>query len=183
MLIKCPECGKEKVSDSAEACPDCGYGIKAHIDLENQLQQKSETAQKELNMVAMPSEPKYQYSSLILPPIIGLCGFVFGTGFGTIFFAIWVIVGITAMISNYKRDMEKYNLALENFDQYQKEEVAKRNRLISEEKTIKPECPYCHSHNSTKITTTTKVVNTAMFGIFGQKRKYQWHCNSCKSDF
>lgn len=26
-LIKCPECGRENVSDSAEACPDCGYGI------------------------------------------------------------------------------------------------------------------------------------------------------------
>ncbi len=32
-LIKCPECGKENVSDSAEMCPECGYGIKAHFDL------------------------------------------------------------------------------------------------------------------------------------------------------
>lgn len=31
-LVKCPECGREKVSDSAEACPDCGYGIKAHFE-------------------------------------------------------------------------------------------------------------------------------------------------------
>lgn len=30
-LIKCPECGREKVSDSAESCPDCGYGIKEHF--------------------------------------------------------------------------------------------------------------------------------------------------------
>ena len=30
-LIKCPECGREKVSDSAEVCPDCGYGIKEHF--------------------------------------------------------------------------------------------------------------------------------------------------------
>ncbi len=30
-LVKCPECGREKVSNSAEACPDCGYGIKAHF--------------------------------------------------------------------------------------------------------------------------------------------------------
>lgn len=30
-LIKCPECGREKVSDTAEACPDCGYGIKAYF--------------------------------------------------------------------------------------------------------------------------------------------------------
>ena len=31
-LIKCPECGRENVSDSAEACPNCGYGIKAHFE-------------------------------------------------------------------------------------------------------------------------------------------------------
>ena len=31
-LVKCPECGREKVSDNAEACPDCGYAIKAYYD-------------------------------------------------------------------------------------------------------------------------------------------------------
>ena len=31
-LIKCPECGKENVSDLAAACPSCGYGIKEHFD-------------------------------------------------------------------------------------------------------------------------------------------------------
>ncbi len=31
-LIKCPECGRENVSDSAEMCPDCGYGIKTHFE-------------------------------------------------------------------------------------------------------------------------------------------------------
>lgn len=30
-LVKCPECGKE-VSDSAEACHNCGYGIKVHFE-------------------------------------------------------------------------------------------------------------------------------------------------------
>ena len=26
-LIKCPECGKENVSDKAQTCPECGYRI------------------------------------------------------------------------------------------------------------------------------------------------------------
>ena len=26
-LIKCPECGRERVSENAEMCPDCGYGM------------------------------------------------------------------------------------------------------------------------------------------------------------
>ena len=47
----------------------------------------------------------------------------------------------------------------------------------------KVECPYCHSINTTKITTTTKVVNTAIWGIFGTKRHKEWHCNACRSDF
>ncbi|MCD7827029.1 MAG: zinc ribbon domain-containing protein [Clostridiales bacterium] len=31
-LVKCPECGKLNVSDTAESCPECGYGIKAHFE-------------------------------------------------------------------------------------------------------------------------------------------------------
>ena len=44
-------------------------------------------------------------------------------------------------------------------------------------------CPYCKSENTTKISSFEKATSTFMFGIFGQKRKYQWHCNNCKSDF
>lgn len=37
-LVKCLECGRKNVSDSAEMCPDCGYRIKAHFDLLKQKQ-------------------------------------------------------------------------------------------------------------------------------------------------
>ncbi len=30
-LIKCPECGRERVSDSAEACPECGFNIREYF--------------------------------------------------------------------------------------------------------------------------------------------------------
>lgn len=33
-LIRCPECGKENVSDTAEQCPNCGYEIKEHFERE-----------------------------------------------------------------------------------------------------------------------------------------------------
>lgn len=45
------------------------------------------------------------------------------------------------------------------------------------------ECPYCHSTNTKKISTTSKAINTAVFGILGTKRHKQWHCNECNSDF
>lgn len=45
------------------------------------------------------------------------------------------------------------------------------------------ECPYCHGKDTKKISTTSKVINTAVWGIFGTKRHKQWHCNQCGSDF
>lgn len=48
---------------------------------------------------------------------------------------------------------------------------------------INVECPYCHSENTKKISTTAKIINTAIFGPFGSKRFKEWHCNECDSDF
>lgn len=31
-LINCPECGKENVSETAVACPGCGYNIQAYTN-------------------------------------------------------------------------------------------------------------------------------------------------------
>ena len=42
-----------------------------------------------------------------------------------------------------------------------------------------PHCPTCQSTNLRKISTTSKVVNTALFGIFGTKRHKTYHCNNC----
>ncbi|GFI44866.1 hypothetical protein IMSAGC019_00174 [Lachnospiraceae bacterium] len=47
----------------------------------------------------------------------------------------------------------------------------------------KPGCPCCNSEDLTRITFLDKAVNIAMFGILGNKRKYQWHCNNCKTNW
>ncbi len=53
-LINCPECGKENVSDSAIACPSCGYNLKIYFEKNKQeelsknlLRNKDEEKQKE----------------------------------------------------------------------------------------------------------------------------------------
>lgn len=47
-----------------------------------------------------------------------------------------------------------------------------------------PECPYCHSRNTKKITTGSKVAHTALFGVFSMGRNSKnYHCNECGSDF
>jgi hypothetical protein len=73
--------------------------------------------------------------------------------------------------SNYKSDEEYWK----RINQH----TINKNTLLSQ--TV--ECPYCHSNDTKKITTTSKVVNTVVWGIFGTKRHKQWHCNKCNSDF
>lgn len=53
------------------------------------------------------------------------------------------------------------------------------NNAVAQELLNKPKCPTCSSQNIKKISATSKVVNTAVFGIFGTKRHKQFHCNNC----
>lgn len=46
------------------------------------------------------------------------------------------------------------------------------------------ECPYCHSKNTEKISSLSKIGSVALWGVFAVgKVSKQWHCNNCKSDF
>lgn len=55
--------------------------------------------------------------------------------------------------------------------------------FIPNNQVHRPRCPYCNSENLTKITSFDRAVNAAMFGLLGNKRKYQWHCNNCKTNW
>ena len=58
------------------------------------------------------------------------------------------------------------------------EQIA-HNNAVAREWQNKPKCPTCTSKNVKKISGTSKVVNTAIFGIFGTKRYKTFHCNNC----
>ena len=63
-----------------------------------------------------------------------------------------------------------------------KDKIAQVNAQ-AQEWLNKVHCPYCNSTNCKKISGVSKATSVAMFGIFSQKVKKQWHCNNCKSDF
>ena len=44
-------------------------------------------------------------------------------------------------------------------------------------------CPYCHSTDTTKISTGDRFFDSIIWGAFGSKRHKEWHCNNCNSDF
>lgn len=58
------------------------------------------------------------------------------------------------------------------------QQIARAN-AEAREALNKPKCPTCQSTNLRKISTTAKVTNTVVFGIFGTKRHKTFHCNNC----
>lgn len=75
-LITCPECGKKNVSDTAEACPKCGYGIKKHFeeinaeDIDNKESQIVQEISSEENNSSSENSGGSAHKSLLMAGII-----------------------------------------------------------------------------------------------------------------
>lgn len=81
---------------------------------------------------------------------------------------------IESMIKLKESDPIEYQLKMSQF----KANIAQQESS----KTIndnKPKCPTCSSSNLKKVSTTSKAVNTVMFGLLGTKRYKTFHCNDC----
>ena len=54
-LVKCPECGRENVSNTAKCCPGCGYNIKEHYESEqtNETSVKTAATENKFNIKAI----------------------------------------------------------------------------------------------------------------------------------
>lgn len=96
-------------------------------------------------------------------------------------------------MSNLEKDKLRLDFQpKEKYDSYAWEQrIIKDNQLhaeiqkqTNEFKATHPECPYCHSRNTKKITTISKAAHTTLFGIFSMGRNSKnYHCNNCRSDF
>lgn len=86
--------------------------------------------------------------------------------------------------------IEQLNLGCYNKDvinvvtKYLDNKISKaKDPEVSEDWAILKKCPICQSENIQKIFTMTKAGSVALWGIFSQKIKKQWHCNSCGSEW
>lgn len=196
-LIKCPECGREKVSKTAEMCPDCGYGIKAHfqkieqkklleqqkLEREKQCEEakrmREEKEQAELDTIKMPSKPSIGQNLLIFGIVFlpfMLLGLLLPYGFGFWFFMIfWLIVAF----SSYNDNVKDYERAQQDFRKFQKEELSKK-KMEEYRKRNAPKCPMCGSTNIEKISTTSRAVSVAAVGLASGKIGKQYKCKNCK---
>lgn len=70
-----------------------------------------------------------------------------------------------------------YNDMLEYTERKEKEAKAFFSSNSSDPHT--PKCPTCGSTDLRKVSVGAKAVSVGLLGIFSQKVKKTWHCNSC----
>lgn len=154
----CPVCGKHGISfDRFLICDECGYEdvMEDSDELDEQLR---------IELANMPYE---EYQKYIVreedtrpdasDEVVALCEyrkqkFVFNS---PVF------------------DKAKYNARVKH--------SVERARAFEREMSGIPEvtCPTCGSTNTKKISAGAKAVSVGLFGVFSQKVRHQFHCNSC----
>lgn len=65
------------------------------------------------------------------------------------------------------------------------EEQCKQTVIAQNTRSTTPTitCPYCQSTNTSKISTTSRMLSAGLFGLGSKKIGKQWHCGKCGSDF
>lgn len=193
-LVICPDCG-EKISEHSEICIKCGFPLQKFLKEHNITNisgvlvcPKCANIYNGWNMIRydLPQHLKCEYC-------------------GTIIVQTNEDIEEIFKLSVPRSKEEEYksksiNLAKE-FGNNQFDEHTYDNRIQMLHKEVQsyikqidsknqqsqqsnqPKCPTCGSTNIKKVSATSKAVSVALFGLFSQKVKKQWHCNNCGSDF
>lgn len=163
-LINCPECGRANVSKSAETCPDCGYGIKAHEEEKHkkeELRKLEEKWGKERKRLAeeRAKEEQALLDSMPTPqkpfpwqPLLGVffaVGAIFMFYIGLMSYIGFILLGlfegfiafclIVGGYSNYQDRRRIYEISLHDMERAKKEALAldRMNQAIVAEKNAK----------------------------------------------
>ena len=197
-LTKCPECGRENVSDKAEFCPACGYGIKAHYarieeeERQEQIKRKQEELERKyeeirLSNIKRPEKPK-AFNVLMFFGVLGLVVGVLGIIIPEMAVFPLLEFGAGAWLcyeasKQYEKEKKEYELSLTDFEEYQKQQLQKederrRREKIKENNAIK--CPVCGSANTERITSVDRAVSVGLVGLASGKIGKQYKCKNCK---
>lgn len=85
---------------------------------------------------------------------------------------------LEAMIELHNNDIIEYELKMGQFRK-QVEDKKQQRRQEREREDNTPKCPTCGSTDIEKISTTSKVVGGALFGLFSSNVRKTMHCKNC----
>lgn len=205
-LVVCPECGREKVSDFAEFCPECGYPVKKHCETmkkrkleeynkkmtpEQKKAKLEADIKKRLDAIKMPAKPPSAVlgiSLIILMWVLAIVLFIpYMDSLNGYFFVIPVI--ITIIYSGYRTQLSsEYNLASRDLEQYKKEKFYEENALnieirdkIQSGKIKKGQkCPNCGAEAVEPITTVERFWSVLFLWLASPKLGKTMKCNRCE---
>lgn len=156
-LIKCPECGKDNVSDSAQCCPECGFGIHDYfvkqqnerMAKENavsaaqkakvQKEKEAEELKHRLANIKVPEKPRkgVYIAEGAVCGISGALGLVIslydGFHFFTFCIAAFSFFMAAIIYSVYKEAVSDYNLSQTDFNAYQQKVIHAEDARKAEE--------------------------------------------------
>ena len=196
-LIKCPECGKENISNTAESCPNCGFKIKSyfqHIEYEKRHKKLEERRKQEIEKIPLPEKPKFNnifvcyivvafvlisYISLYIPSSYNEepNNFIWVAEIIT-----FVVLPIYFYVQSYKRKMQEYEIAIKNPMEYKENKYKEYEQIRIHNvstNTNGPKCPSCGSTNISNIGFSERAVSTGLWGINSGKIGKTHKCNNC----
>lgn len=209
-LVTCPECGKEKVSDKSEMCPECGYNIKKHFEPIRKeeerirlLKEDDEWEQKKIENfekeITVPKKPKIYYIAYIIEAFFSYV-FVWNVLnndeelLSPIILTIVMLIIIFITVKINIESFEEYNLAINDFESYKAERIrrykekaayekeqSRKDRLTLEILEIQNfRCPKCNSLYIDNISSADRALSVVTVGIASKKIGKQYKCRSCK---
>lgn len=173
-LINCPECGKE-ISDKSKQCIHCGFPLEDYLlssgIYDMVLKNISDNPRKSLvktYLECLFGVEKGQGNKLLSTP-------------GNVILQGIEAKNIEYLKSSFLEDGYEMDFVHSSSD-YINPINTKINKYREEWQTKQKsaiKCPTCGSTNTQKISTTSKVVGAATFGLLSKTARSQFKCNHC----
>lgn len=168
-LIKCPECGREGVSDSANACPQCGFNIANYLSTHIECVEDNSSLANDESPDGIKSDSSMGCFILFATLVLGaICFITFFKTLNLVFLFLAIPINLFGLLGFAKYDPKGFN------------EAAKYNEQKRQKRNYSPNCPICHSHNTSKISMLSKSVSVELFGLASNSIGKQYVCLDCR---
>lgn len=170
-LVKCPECGKENVSNTAKACPQCGFNIAEYYSKNTKHTENNISINDESLSNSIKSNSSSSMGCLILFVMLlldAICLFICLKISNPLPFLLIIPINLFGFYCFAKYDPKGFD------------ETAKYNTQKHQKRNYSPDCPICHSHNTSKISMLSRSASIELFGLASDTIGKQYVCLDCR---
>lgn len=175
-LIKCPECGKE-ISDQSKQCIHCGFPLDKIKSAESTTYAiyLCDIIRKDANIILCKilledhyNVPKNEARHMIVE-------------FNKNHNKVKILDGVKFENIEYiKKDFERIGFVVKEEESGYVNDISNyKIEEIKDSLDSLPKCPTCGSAYVEKISTSSKITNGLLFGLFSSNIRNTFHCKTC----